>query len=284
MRAGDILAHFHAVCWWLDRERTVDRIIIGDPEAPVRRALVTWMSTFPAVRAAAARGCQLVVTHEPTFWVHQEELAAVARWPAHSPRAQTAARKRTFIEEHGMVVLRIHDSWDRMPEVGIPWAWGRFLGLGDRPSLIGSAGFQHRYDIEPTSLDALAGRIAARTARLGEPMVQVVGDGERLVSKVGIGTGCYCRPSEFVEMGCDVSVVCDDGTWYWEQLQAAADSDHPLIRVNHGTSEEPGMVTLTHYLRETFPDLTVEHLPHGSCFRLVGPAAEAAGRPEVGRE
>jgi hypothetical protein len=98
----------------------------------------------------------------------------------------------------------------------------------------------------------------------------VVGDGDQLVSKVGIGTGCACDPLIFQQIGCDVSVVCDDGVYYWQSLQCSADSGHPFIRVNHGTSEEPGMVTLTQYVNETFPDVEAEHLPHGACFRLVG--------------
>ena len=72
------------------------------------------------------------------------------------------------------------------------------------------------------------------------------------------------------DMGCDVSIVCDDGTLYWSDLQCAADNGHPVIRVNHGTSEEPGMVTLTKYIRDVFPVLHVEHLPHGSSYRLAG--------------
>jgi len=45
---------------------------------------------------------------------------------------------------------------------------------------------------------------------------------------------------------------------------------HPVIRVNHGTSEEPGMVTLTKYINDTLKGVRAEHLPHGSTFTLVG--------------
>jgi putative NIF3 family GTP cyclohydrolase 1 type 2 len=266
-----IAAHFRSVADWVDPETTVDRIIIGDPERPVSRALVTWISSFRAVRAAVERGCELLVTHEPTFWVHRNELATTAQWDPGGPDAQTAAQKRGFIEEHGLVVLRVHDAWDRMPEIGIPWAWAGFLGLGKSPAATAVGGCYHRYDLPPIGLDALARRIAERTAAIGEPAVQVVGDPDRIVSKLGIGTGCYCDPRVFHKMGCDVSLVCDDGNWYWERIQWAADAGHPVIRVNHGTSEEPGMVTLAQYLRQSFPPLTVEHLPHGACFRLVPP-------------
>jgi len=265
---ASLLRHFHSVAPWLDPETTVDRIIIGDPEVEVSRVLVTWMSTFAACRAAVDRGCQLIVTHEPTFWSHRDELKHSGAVTDPAWRGVFAG-KRKYIEEHGLTILRCHDVWDFMPEIGIPFAWARFLGLGEAPAAMNENRALHRYDIAPVTVDDFARRVAAKTAELGEPAVQVVGDGARLVSRIGIGTGCYCNPIEFQQLGCDLSIVCDDGNWYWENLQCAADNDHPLLRVNHGTSEEPGMRSLAEYLTRTFPDLSVEFHPHGSCFRLV---------------
>jgi putative NIF3 family GTP cyclohydrolase 1 type 2 len=269
MKAVELLQHFHSVGTWIDPERTVDRIVTGDPETEVGRVLVTWMSTFDAVRAAIDRGCQLLVTHEPTFWIHANEVQTLDGEPD-SFRSQLALPKRRFLEESGLVILRCHDVWDFMPEIGIPYAWARFLGLGDTPAAMNHDRGLHRYDIAPTTVEVLATRIAEKTAALGEPAIQVTGDPNQTVSKIGIGTGCYCNPLDFMRLGCDLSIVCDDGSVYWESIQTAADIGHPVLRVNHGTSEEPGMVTLAQYVQRTFPSLTVEHLPHGSCFRLVG--------------
>jgi len=71
-------------------------------------------------------------------------------------------------------------------------------------------------------------------------------------------------------MDCDCSIVCDDGSCYWEGIQKAEDGGQPVIRVNHGTSEEPGMVTLTKYINTHLGGLRAEHLPHGSTFQLIG--------------
>jgi len=270
MKAYDIREHFLSVGDWVDPETTVDRIIIGDPQADVSRLLVTWISSFEAVREAVRRGCQMLITHEPTFWVHANEMETVEGWDPASVRGELAGRKRRFIEENDLVILRVHDAWDRMPEVGIPFAWARHLGLGAAPTAISECRYQHRYDIDPMGLDDFARRLAARTATLGEPAVQVVGAPDRVVSRVGAGTGCACDIETFQQMGCDVSIVCDDGTRYWGEIQLAADGEHPVIRVDHGTSEEPGMATLTAYVNETLPGVTAEHLPHGASFRLMG--------------
>ena len=270
MKAYDIREHFLSVGDWVDPETTVDRIIIGDPQADVSRLLVTWISSFEAVREAVRRGCQMLITHEPTFWVHANEMETVEGWDPASVRGELAGRKRRFIEENDLVILRVHDAWDRMPEVGIPFAWARHLGLGAAPTAISECRYQHRYDIDPMGLDDFARRLAARTATLGEPAVQVVGAPDRVVSRVGAGTGCACDIETFRQMGCDVSIVCDDGTRYWGEIQLAADAEHPVIRVSHGTSEEPGMATLAAYVNETLPGVTAEHLPHGASFRLMG--------------
>jgi len=270
MKAAVMLGQFLAGAGWVDREATVDRIIIGDPEKDVQRALVSWMSDFRAVRAAVAGRFDLLVTHEPTFWTHRNEVQTIETWEADSPQGQIAAEKRKLIEDSGLAILRCHDVWDGMPEIGIPWSWARFLGLGDTPAVLGPGSYQQRYDIPPVTLDELARRVAEKTAIVGEPAVQVVGDGDQLVSRVGIGTGCYCNPQLFQQMGCDVSIVCDDGNWYWENIQCAVDAGHAIIRVNHGTSEEAGMVALVRYINEHFPGVRAEHFPHGCCFRIVG--------------
>jgi len=134
----------------------------------------------------------------------------------------------------------------------------------------GRDGYLHRYDIAPVTLAEFAGRVAERCGPIGEPMVQVTGDLDSTVSRIGIGTGCACNIDIYREMGCDCSIVCDDGSCYWSVIQRAEDTGHPVIRVNHGTSEEAGMVTLTQYINDHFTGLLAEHLPHGSTFCLVG--------------
>jgi len=264
MRPIDVRDHFLSRADWVDPDKTVDRIIVGDPQKEIRSTLVTWISSFAAIRAAVERSVDMLITHEPTFYAHRNELDSINQ-------TEIGQRKRRFIEANGLVILRIHDCWDRWPEIGIPWAWAKFLGFDGPPAALGRQNAQHRYDIAPVTVDELAQRVAQKAARIGEAGVQVIGEESRKVSKVGIGTGCICSIPTFIEMGCDVSIVCDDGSSYWSRIQPAADMAHPVIRVNHGTSEEPGMMTLAQYVNDHLSGLSAEHLPHGCCFRLVMP-------------
>jgi putative NIF3 family GTP cyclohydrolase 1 type 2 len=223
---------------------------------------VTWISSLDACQEAISQGVDLLITHEPTFWDHWDVLPR--------PEDSLTAVKQEVIDSAGLVVLRLHDSWDLFPEVGITYAWARFLGMDGKPVDAGASPYQHRHDIAPRTAGTLAREIAARTATLGEPMVQLFGDPEQLVSRVGIGTGCGCDPKTFAEMGCDIAVTCDDGISCWREAQRSLDAGFPIIRVHHGTSEEPGMLTLTAYLQETFPSVSFRHLPHRCMFTLIG--------------
>jgi len=266
MKVNEILEHFLSRAPWVDRTKTVDRVIIGNPDKAVRRVLVTWMPSLEAVEKAVAGGYDLLMCHEPVFYDHWDYKER----PGQIASTEIGARKKALIERAGLVIERNHDVWDRMPEVGIPYAWADFLGFGRAPVRMGGANYMHRYDIEPVTMGELARRVAARTATIGEPFVQVVGDDDLVVNKIGIGTGCATDPAVFRSMGCDLSIVTDDGTSYWREIQRAADEGHPVIRVHHGTSEEPGMVTLRRYVNERLPGVRADHLPHRPVFRTVG--------------
>ncbi|MCY2930899.1 MAG: Nif3-like dinuclear metal center hexameric protein [Planctomycetota bacterium] len=265
IKARDLLEHFVSRSTWVKRENTVDRVIIGDGEKAFDKCLVTWMPSFAAVRTAVERGYGLLVAHEPTFYDHCNDTPG-----SYGERFDVVARKVDYINRHGLTIVRLHDSWDLWPEIGVPWAWADFLGLGTKPAAVNECRSQLRFDVAPRTLEELARDVAARCAAINEPMVQVTGDLSQTVSKVGVGTGCGCDLATFWGLGCDCSIVCDDATRYWDQIQIAQDYARPVIRVSHGTSEEPGMMTLTKYINDTFPGLRAQRLPHGATFRLVG--------------
>lgn len=253
----------------VDKSNTVDKIIIGDPQKEINKILVAWTSNLRAINAAIAGGYDMLITHEPTFWFHAHEVTQLEQMDKDFAKKQTGLAKKKLIEESGLVIARNHDVWDRMPEYGVPWSWARFLELGTQPVRTGLEGFQHRYDIAPITLGELARKIASKTNQLGEPYLQLIGDENQLISKIGIGTGCVCNISVFIEMGCDVAVVCDDGNCYWADLTFAVDAGQPIIRVYHGTSEEPGMISLAAYINRELAPVKAEHLPYQSEIKIL---------------
>lgn len=262
MKAVDILSHFLSRSDWVDPAHTVDRVIMGDPNADFDRCVVAWMAGMDTLREMRRQKIRLLVCHEPTFWNHHDQL------PAEDD--SLGREKVAFIRDSGITIIRNHDCWDRWPRMGIPWAWAQFLGLGDEPSSVSPNGFQHRYDIPPIPLASFANGMGRKCANIGEPHLQVVGGGSQTVSKIGIGTGCACDIITYQNLGCDCHVVCDDGSCYWAGIQRARDLRQPVIRVGHATSEEPGMIALAAYINEHLEGLTAVHVRHGSSYRLAG--------------
>ena len=147
MKAREIREHIVSRAGWVDKAKTVDTFKHGEADVEVTSAAVTWMLTMDAIDEAERLGVNFVITHEPTFYSHHDDVELVK-----DDAVYHAKRKR--LDEVGLTVLRIHDSWDPWPEIGIGATLASLLELtrletGDRNRKIYGTK-------EPTSLDAFA--------------------------------------------------------------------------------------------------------------------------------
>lgn len=51
-------------------EPSVDRIIIGDPDTKIKKAGTAWTPYLKTLKDAARQGINVLVVHEPTFYMH----------------------------------------------------------------------------------------------------------------------------------------------------------------------------------------------------------------------
>lgn len=262
MKAKEINGFFLSLAPWIDPKKTLDKIIIGNPNKTIKKILVSWMSTQSAIEYAVSNGFDMLISHECTFWIHENEVENLDKWGTLFEKHEAASKKRQYISDNDLVILRNHDVWDTYPKYGIPWSLAKYLGITNSPVCTNDDNMQHRYDVKPVSVSALAKNIAQKTKLLGEETIQVFGNMDAVVSKVGIGTGCGCKIDVFKELGCDVSLVCDDGNWYWQQITWAQEINHPVIRINHATSEEPGMISMVDFINKKLDGIYAEYFPH----------------------
>ena len=103
--------------------QTVDTFKAGDPDTPVTGIATTMMATYDVLQRAAAAGDNLIVTHEPTFYGHQDETAVLAK-----ENDAVLATKQAFIEKHHLVIWRFHDHWHARTPDGIQTVMIRALG------------------------------------------------------------------------------------------------------------------------------------------------------------
>jgi hypothetical protein len=81
------------------------------------------MATLDVLQRAAAGGANLIISHEPTFYGHLDQLE-----PLEKANDAITAAKRAFIRDHKLVVLRMHDHWHRRRPDGIATGMTRALG------------------------------------------------------------------------------------------------------------------------------------------------------------
>ena len=233
------------------REKTVDTFKSGNPDAPVTGIAVTMMATMDVLQRASAKGLNFVITHEPTFYSHEDV-------PEGMPESDPVwAEKRAFIEKHGMVVWRFHDHWHMRKPDGIEAGMVHALGWESYQN----AGNQYLFVLPETTVKKLAEEVAKK---LDSPVVRVVGEPETKVTKVGLSPGFagFVRETHALESD-DVQVLLVGETREWETVEYAADAvtqgrKKALIVLGHIPSEQAGMEECTSWLKGFVKDVPVE--------------------------
>jgi putative NIF3 family GTP cyclohydrolase 1 type 2 len=113
----------------------VDTVKAGDPSTKVTGVATTFLDTLDVLREANRRGLNLVITLEPTFYNHLDQTTLLTNDPVYK-------EKLAFIEEHHMVVFRLHDAIHRVPPDAIAMGlverlgWKAYLRKPDEPYFV----------------------------------------------------------------------------------------------------------------------------------------------------
>jgi putative NIF3 family GTP cyclohydrolase 1 type 2 len=244
------------------KKDTVDTFKAGSPDTPVTGIAVTMMATMDVLQRAAAKGLNLVITHEPTFYAHLDTPEGI---PESDP---VWAEKRAFIEKHRMVIWRFHDHWHMRRPDGIEA--GNVHAL--RWEKYQRADNQYLFVIPETTLKELAKEVAAK---LGSSVVRVVGDPGMKVTHVGFSPGAAGSQREIHALEQDdVQVLMVGETREWETVEYADDAvaqgrKKALIVIGHIPSEQPGMDECARWLKGFVKDVPVEFVPAKQPFWTV---------------
>ena len=230
---------------------TVDTFKAGNPETRVTGIAVTMMATLDVLQRAAAKGQNLIITHEPTFYNHLDRPEGM------DERDAVWKEKREFIEKNGLVVWRFHDYWHSRKPDGILAGMVQALGWEKYQS----AENPHLFTMPETTLEKLAVDVAKR---LETPVLRVVGNPEMRVSKVALSPGSagFQRETHALEMD-NVEVLLVGETREWETVEYAADAasegrKKALIVIGHVPSEQAGMEECARWLKTFVKNAPIE--------------------------
>jgi len=239
------------------REHTVDTVKAGDISQPLRAVVTTCMCTVAVIRRAIDLGANLIITHEPTYYKHEDETDWLADDAVYGA-------KRWLLDEHGIVVWRYHDHIHSLQPDGIVSGLVSLLGWDAYASPD-----KRICVLPPTPLQEIARYVAAL---LGSAPARVVGDPHMVCSRVGLAVGASGgqRQIGFLRSERLDLIICGEIN-EWELAEYVRDSNllgQPLglAVVGHIDSEEPGMAWLAGWLAGLYPDLPVTHVPASSPF------------------
>ena len=233
------------------QNETVDTFKAGNPDTVVTGVAVTMMATMDVLQRASAQGLNFVITHEPTFYAHEDVPEGV---PESDP---VWTEKRAFIEKHGLVVWRFHDHWHMRKPDGIEAGNVHALGW----EKFQRADNQYLFVLPETTVKELARQVSQK---LGSSVVRVVGDPDLKVTKVGFSPGAAGSQREIHALEQDdVQVLLVGETREWETVEYAADAvsegrKKALIVIGHIPSEQPGMEECARWLKGFVKDVPVE--------------------------
>jgi putative NIF3 family GTP cyclohydrolase 1 type 2 len=255
-----VIARLQSELSGVTRPDTVDTVKTGDPTQPVTGIITTFLATRAVLAQAARLGANLVVTHEPTFYGHLDET----RWLEHDP---VYLAKRRLIDEHGIVVLRLHDQVHGRNDAILA---GFLEALGWQARSLPTA--PEICDIPPVPLSALA-RLLKGT--LGSDTVRIAGRADMPVRRVALVLGACGGRTQITMLGRpDIDALVCGEINEWETCEYVRDAVHAgidkgLLVVGHAASEEAGMSHVAAWLRGLVPGVPVTHVPSGEPLRSV---------------
>jgi putative NIF3 family GTP cyclohydrolase 1 type 2 len=253
LTAGQVLERIKAhvgVPW---REQTVDRLIAGGLDTPVRGIATTMMATLDVLQRAAAAGKNMVITHESTFFSHQDTTDQLTNDP-------TYQYKLDFCRQRNLVSFHFHDHWHAHQPDGIALGMAQELGWEKNadPNNIRLFSFP-----SPTPLaqfvKGIQTRLKVRTMRVvGHPNLSV----NRAIASWGYvsefpGIPLLARP--------DIDVLIVGETREWELVEYAQDTmssgkNKALIILGHVVSEQAGMKYCAEWLKQFIPEVPIEFI------------------------
>ena len=256
LTAQDVIALIqkNVHCEW--SLNTVDTFKIGDPSTTVTGIVTTFTASQDVLQKAVDAKCNLIIAHEPAFYNHMDDVTPLQGDPVQE-------KKKKFIEDHGLVLMRFHDHIHKMKPDGI------LVGMIDK---LGWKSYQTKddpdvFELPKTTLRDLPQKLKTTFAA---NTIRVIGNPDLETTKIGFSPGA---DSSLNQIGTlqrdDVEVLIIGETREWETVEYVRDASiqgkrKALIILGHNLSEEYGMKYCAEWLKTFIKDIPIQFIPAGS--------------------
>jgi len=258
MTAGEVVERIkeNLTCSWANE--TVDTFKAGSPEEEVTGIACTFMATVDVLKKAAESGCNLVISHEPTYYNHLDNKNLL-------DGDSVYAAKQAIIEENNLVVFRFHDHWHRTTPDGI------YVGMIDRLQWD-----SYLVEGEPYIFDFPGYKLRDVSDHLKQlfpdAILRVIGDPKLVVEKAALSVGAPGSANHIrLLQQEDVNLLVIGEAPEWESLAYVRDASQAglpksMIILGHAVSEEAGMEYCARWMDLFIDEVPVRFIASGDPF------------------
>jgi len=259
--ADDIISSIkkNVTCHW--NKETVDTYKGGNGSMEVTGIATTFLATMEVLKKAKAKGLNLIITHEPTFYNHFDKTDTYGD-------DVIIKEKIKYIKDNNLVVFRFHDHIHQTSSDGIYKGVVDQLGwqayeISQRPYI---------YKISEITLKRLTVQLKNI---FHTSVIRVVGDQEMILTYVSLVLGASGSKAQIKSLQRDdVDVEIIGETQEWETVEYARDAVNmgkkkALIIIGHANSEEAGMAYCADWLKEFISEVPIEFIPAGDPFWTI---------------
>lgn len=251
--ANDVIGKIkdNVSCDWSDQ--TVDTFKEGDTSNVITGIAVAFMATHEVLKKAIEMNCNLIITHEPTYYNHLDNKNEYGN-------DEIVNMKRQFINDNHLIIWRFHDHWHRTKPDGI------YVGVTNKldweQNLV--AGTNNVFEFKPQTLMEFTNTIQNT---FNEANIRVVGDPNMKFTKAALILGAPGSNSQIsLLQEKEIEVIVAGETREWETVEYVRDAvsmgkKKAVILAGHLISEEAGMEYCAEWLSTFIKDVPIHFIP-----------------------
>lgn len=265
MNVKEVVDRIIAACNTPPLEKTCDQLMAGDWDCEVTGIVTTFMATIEVIQDAIAKGANLIITHEPTYYTGWDQTD----WLLDD---EVYLRKQQLLAENRINIWRFHDRMHFYNPDLIYFGLNKELNW-EQYRLPGNI----CYAVPRTTVAEVARFLKQK---LNVNAVQIVGKRDTKVERIGVlvggsSLGIFSEQSPMELMrdnNLDVLVCGEILEWTlcaYVRDAAQLGLNRALIILGHNRSEEVGMKYLTEWLTPLLPGIPVHFSEAGEPFTYV---------------
>jgi putative NIF3 family GTP cyclohydrolase 1 type 2 len=239
---------------------TVDVFKSGDSTWNVKGIAVTMMATLDVLQRAVEKGANLIISHEGVYFYHFDPKVSLG-----SLNDPVYLEKKKFIDEHKLIVWRLHDHIHIKRPDGIVSGFMHKMGWENYQDKLD----ERIFHLPRTTLKELASSVKEK---IGINVIRIAGDQNAVVSTVAFspGYGSLDGLRYFVQTeGVDVLMLGE--AWEWETGEYMIDAikennKKGYIVLGHIPSEQAGMEEFAGWLKTFIKDVPIDFVPAKEMF------------------